>query len=69
MPVTYEPCQRCASCRGPAHPATGAQYTPAILVCGPCERAFWAWAKDWTRRPKRLKGGGLVYFYEAARRC
>lgn len=36
---------KCARCGGPWHPATGAYYAPTFLVCGPCERAFWVWAR------------------------
>ena len=34
---------RCFFCGGPAHPASGCQYTSGAIACGPCVRAFWKW--------------------------
>lgn len=60
---------RCAACNGTAHPATGCQYTPTMLVCGPCVRRFWAWARVHTNAMKRVgQTKKFVSFYEAARR-
>lgn len=38
--------ERCAACKGVAHPATGHAWSAAVLVCGPCTRAFFAWARN-----------------------
>ena len=54
---------RCFSCGGPAHPATGCQYTETLIMCGPCTREFWAWMRRHTSR----RWGGR-YFYEDATR-
>lgn len=51
----------CVICKGPAHPATGAQYTPTAIACGPCVREFW----QWVRRHTSKRWGGQ-YFYEHA---
>lgn len=52
----------CFFCGGPAHPATGCQYTERVIACGRCTREAWAWVKGWTNR-KRKDG---LSFYEAA---
>ena len=41
----------CTFCSGPAHPATGAQYTHSVIACGPCVRMFWRWVRErqWRR--------------------
>jgi hypothetical protein len=61
---------RCATCQGPAHPATGWFLSPTTLLCGPCAGRFGAWLVQWTSKRKRLdkanRGAGLVSFYEAA---
>jgi hypothetical protein len=44
MPVLVT--DRCASCGGAAHPATGHAWSAATLVCGPCIRAFMAWLRN-----------------------
>lgn len=49
----------CIICGGPAHPATGAQYTETALACGPCVRDFWVWVRRHTSR----RWGGQ-YFYD-----
>ena len=51
----------CCICKGPAHPATGAQYSATAIACGPCTRDFWRWVKTHTSRK-----WGKVYFYECA---
>jgi hypothetical protein len=37
---------RCRDCGGVAHPATGCQYTPTWIVCGPCTRRAWEWIRQ-----------------------
>lgn len=62
---------KCSSCGGVAHPATGCQYSPTFIVCGPCVRTFWAWVKGHTNRVYRAGPRGVkrfVSFYEAAGR-
>jgi len=51
----------CSACKGAAHPASGCQYSESVIVCGPCVRRFWAWAKQHMRA--RKKGSD---FYSAA---
>lgn len=61
----------CAACGGAAHPATGCQYTETMIVCGPCVRRFWRWAKGHTDRVWRVgekPSKVFVSFYEAAGR-
>ncbi len=41
----YEPCRKCSACGGAAHPATGCEYSATVIVCGPCVRRFWRWAR------------------------
>ena len=52
----------CPFCRGPAHPATGCEYTPTFVACYRCTVAFWAWARAWMRPRK-----GLDFYAAAAR--
>jgi len=62
---------RCAACGGVAHPATGCQYGPKTLICGPCTRRAWEWIKKHTKETKRVGPKGSkcrVSFYEAAGR-
>jgi len=49
---------RCFACDGPAHPATGHAFAPAVLYCGPCAGRFWAWA---VRHTNRRWSGGKFY--------
>lgn len=60
---------RCFFCPGPAHPATGHQYTPTVLACASCTRDFFAWVRDRTNakgaRPRR-PGAPRADFYAAA---
>jgi hypothetical protein len=55
---------QCSFCDGVAHPATGCQYGPRTISCGPCVRSFWDWAihhttpprvKAWRQRAKDMK--------------
>lgn len=46
----------CRTCGGPAHPATGCQYTETFIVCGPCTRAFWAWFRQFSAGKGRRRG-------------
>jgi hypothetical protein len=52
---------RCAACKGPAHPASGCQYTARTLVCGPCARRFWEWAVRHANGAGRRRG---IAFYD-----
>lgn len=52
---------RCFLCDGPAHPATGAQYTETALACHSCVVAFWKWFRG--QMHKQWSG---LYFYEHA---
>ena len=52
--------ERCFSCRGPFHPATGHYHRPDVPVCGPCTKRFVAWLKGHT---KRRWGGHDFYAY------
>lgn len=54
----------CAACKGPAHPASGCQYTAQTLVCGPCVREFWAWAVRHINGAGRRRG---LAFYDHVR--
>ena len=51
----------CAACGGAAHPASGCQYSERVLVCGPCTRRFWVWARQHMHARK-----GQPDFYAAA---
>jgi hypothetical protein len=48
---------RCMFCKGAAHPATGAQYTPTAVACGPCVRDFW----QWVRARQHKQWGGVRF--------
>ncbi len=61
--ATPAPCPRCRDCGGPAHPATGCQYAPDYIVCGPCAREAWAW---YVRFVNSKGGRSGVWFYEHA---
>jgi len=58
----------CAFCGGPAHPATGCQYTATMIACRACTVDFWRWVRQHTNgRPRQRKGAVTsVSFYEAA---
>jgi hypothetical protein len=59
--TVYEPCQRCAQCKGSAHPASGCQYSSRTLICGPCTRQAWKWVREHVNG----KGGRSgVFFYD-----
>ena len=50
----------CCICHGPAHPATGAQYSTRALACHGCVVELWTWLR---RRMKgRARGGGLNFY-------
>ena len=51
----------CRTCGGAAHPATGCQYTPRFIVCGPCAREFWQWLVKHTNTKGRRNGGPSFY--------
>jgi hypothetical protein len=53
----------CRDCGGPAHPATGCQYTEDWIVCGPCTRLAWKWILNFVNSKGGHRG---VYFYEHA---
>ncbi len=59
----------CFFCNGPAHPATGCQYSERVLACHQCVVDFWKWLRGHiaTRsRPGRDKRGRMqADFYEA----
>jgi hypothetical protein len=62
---------RCNFCGGPAHPATGCQYTETMISCWRCTLEAWRWIKGHTNRMARRSGRGGVpalSFYEAAGR-
>jgi hypothetical protein len=59
MVTAADPTLRCFFCGNPAHPSTGAQYTPTALACVYCVKSFWAWFRAQTHK----KWGG-VYFYD-----
>lgn len=44
----------CRFCGGVAHAATGCQYTPTMIACGPCARSFWDWVIHHTM-PRRVR--------------
>jgi hypothetical protein len=54
----------CAICHGPAHPATGAQYSPRVLVCYGCVVELWTWLRR--RMNGRPRGGRGPNFYDHA---
>lgn len=43
---------RCAACKGVAHPSTGHAWSASVIVCGPCTRRFFAWVAQHTRPRK-----------------
>ena len=51
----------CVTCHGPAHPATGAQYSATCITCYRCTVAAWAWVKKHTDEKGLRKG---MPFYE-----
>jgi len=55
---------RCFCCGGPAHPATGCQYTETMVQCYRCTVEFWAWVRRHTG--KRWGAPGTPNFYECA---
>lgn len=64
---------RCFFCSGPAHPATGCQYSARVVACHRCVVEFWGWFKghQWTRSrpPWRDRQGRLhADFYGAVAR-
>jgi hypothetical protein len=58
----------CFFCGGPAHPATGCQYTATCIACARCTRDFWRWVKGFTNARMARKRGPrtAMSFYEAA---
>lgn len=52
---------RCFFCKGPAHPATGCQWSESVVACERCTREFWRWFRGMQNR----KWGGF-FFYDAA---
>jgi len=51
----------CCICGGPAHSATGAQYTKNSIACGPCVRDLWYWHIKRQNSVGRRKG---ILFYD-----
>ena len=52
---------RCSSCKGVYHEATGHRFSEDSVLCGPCTRHYVKWLKGHTNR----KWGG-VRFYDHA---
>ena len=54
---------RCPSCGGVSHPASGSALPSGEVVCGPCVRRFWKWAAEHGERRYRVgsKGKGARY--------
>jgi hypothetical protein len=46
----------CFFCDGPAHSATGCQYTETVIACGTCTRQAWTWIKQHTSSKGRRRG-------------
>ena len=59
--ITY----RCPDCGGPSHPASGCQYTPTYVVCGPCTRRAWKWIISQVNGKGRRNG---INFYDHVNR-
>lgn len=54
----------CCICHGPAHPATGAQYSPTALACFDCVVRLWS---DLRRKMRgKPRGGKGPSFYDHA---
>lgn len=53
----------CATCGGPAHPATGCQYTETFITCYRCTVEAWTWLRRHINE-KGLRSG--ISFYEHA---
>ena len=53
---------QCRTCGGVAHPATGCAYTPTFIVCGPCTREFWAWARARFHGVGRGRGQRISFY-------
>jgi hypothetical protein len=71
MEDQFDPCAKCSSCGGSAHPASGCQYTEDMIICGRCTRLAWNWIRGHTNLVKRVGPKGSkqkVSFYEAAAR-
>ena len=66
----FAPCRSCSSCGGSAHPASGCEYSPTMLICGRCVRLAWRWILGHTELKKRVgpkrKNAVYVSFYHAA---
>lgn len=58
----------CANCKGPAHPASGCQFSAHTILCHVCAGRFWAWVVSHTNKKARRKSRNVcaVSFYEAA---
>ena len=54
----------CTICGGPAHPATGAQYSERTIVCRACVVELWTWLLNRLRGKPR--GGKGPNFYDHA---
>ena len=63
----------CCICRGPAHEATGARYSPSAVACYDCVMELWGWLRQRMRgRPRRRRGArrgeyGPSFFDHCAR--
>jgi len=47
---------RCATCGGPAHPATGCQYTETFITCYSCTVEAWSWIRQHVAGKGRRRG-------------
>lgn len=60
----------CFFCGGPAHPATGCQYSDNVVACRQCAVDFWAWFRAQQHKRERVyrdaKGRLHADFYAAA---
>jgi hypothetical protein len=54
--IESTPGHRCFFCGGPAHPATGCQYTSNVIACYSCTTTAWAWVRRHVNGKGRRKG-------------
>lgn len=50
----------CCICGGPAHPATGSQYTQSAIACRSCVWELWRWVLG--RQAGKPRGGGPSFY-------
>jgi hypothetical protein len=53
---------RCASCKGPYHPATGHAHSEKTVICGVCTRSMLKWLEGQTHRKFRVGPKGSKVF-------